>query len=101
MDLTADLEKIGGKSVFSWKNLVKKKAKEFDLKNLLKMKQSRSESKMKNLTYDKLNIQDYLTNLDVKLEKNRFRYRTRMTQFQGNFNGGGTTLYFKSLPVVY
>ena len=33
---------------------------------------------MKNLTYDKLNIQDYLNNVNVNLTKNTFRYRTRM-----------------------
>ena len=42
---------------------------------------------MKNLNYDKLHLQDYLINLDVKLAKNVFRYRTRMIQFDGNFNG--------------
>ena len=88
LGLPADLDFIEKKSVFSWKNCVKKKAKEFELRNLLNMKNSRSESKLKNLNYDKLEIQSYLTNLDVNLAKNTFKYRTRMIQFQGNFGGG-------------
>jgi hypothetical protein len=87
MDLPVDLEEIEKKSIFSWKNLVKKKAKELELRKLLNMKVSKSRSKMKNLNYDKLHLQDYLINLDVKLAKNVFRYRTRMIQFDGNFNG--------------
>ena len=75
------------KSIFSWKNIVKKKSKEFELRKLLNMKEYKSKSKVKNLNYDKLHIQDYLINLDVKLAKNVFRYRTRMIQFDGKFNG--------------
>ena len=56
LDLPADLDLIGGKPVFSWKNVVQKEAKECEIRNLLNMKESRSESKMKNLSYDKLNI---------------------------------------------
>ena len=77
--------------MFSWRNLVKKKTKEFELRNLLNKKDSSSGSKMSNLTYEKLNLQNYLTNFDVELAKNIFRYRTRMIQFHGNFSGGGPT----------
>jgi hypothetical protein len=86
LDLPVDLEEIEKKSIFSWKNLIKKRAKEFELRKLLNNKATKGKSNMKNLNYDKLHLQDYLINLDVKLAKNVFRYRTRMIQFDGNFN---------------
>ena len=42
LDLTVDLEEIEKKSIFSWKNLIKKKAKEFELRKLLNMNESKS-----------------------------------------------------------
>ena len=69
-ELPVDLEFIEKKSIFSRKNLVKKKAKEFELRNLLDIKDTKNKTKMKNLKYEKLQIQDYLVNLDGKLAKN-------------------------------
>ena len=88
-NLPVDLDFIGNKSVFSWKNLVKKKAKEFEFKNLVEMKEKKNESKMRNLNYEKLILHEYLTSLDVHLAKNVFRFRVRMAQFSGNFKGQG------------
>ena len=41
------------------------------------------------MKYQKLEKQDYLTNLDVKLAKTAFRFKTRMAQFGGNCKGQG------------
>ena len=60
-NLPVDLDIIQKKSVLSWKNLVKREAKKFELARLLKLKESKSESKMKNLKYGKLEAQKYLT----------------------------------------
>ena len=87
--MPVDLDIIQKKSVLSWKNLVKREAKKFELERLLKMKESKSESKMKNLKYEKLEAQKYLTMLDVNLAKTVFRFRVRMAQFSGNYKGQG------------
>ena len=52
--LPNDLDLIQNKSEFSWENLV----------SLVKLKEEKSESKMKNLSYEK-----YLTLLDVRMAK--------------------------------
>jgi hypothetical protein len=89
LGLPADLEIIKKKSEFGWKVLVKKRAREYELKKLLEIKMEKSKSKMKNLGYDELKPQDYLKNLDVKEAKNVFRFRVKMTTFSGNFKGLG------------
>ena len=88
-NLPTDLDYISKKSVFSWKNLVKKNARTYELRNLTILKESRNESKMANLKYDQLKPQDYLSELDVREAKNVFRFRTRMANFNGNFRGQG------------
>ena len=67
-----DLETIEKKSVFSWKQLVKRKAKEYEVRRLVKLKESKNESKQKNLEYIKLEGAQYLTTKDVKLAKTLF-----------------------------
>ena len=91
LNLPNDLDLIQNKSVFSWKNLVKKKARAFELVSLVKLKEAKSESKMKNLSYEKLQTQKYLTMLDVRMAKTVFKFRVRMAQFSGNFMGQGPT----------
>ena len=44
---------------------------------------------MKDLKYEKLQIQEYLTKLDVYLAKTMFRFRVRMARFSGNYKGKG------------
>ena len=70
-NLTADLELIGKKSVFSRKNLVKKKFKEFEFKSLTELSTG------------------LLNELDVHEAKTVFKFRVRMAQFSGNFKGQG------------
>ena len=64
--IQVDLETIENKSVFSWKQLVKRKDKELEFRRLLKLKESKNESKLKNLEYEKLEGQQYLTTMDIK-----------------------------------
>ena len=55
----------------------------------MKLKESKNESKLKNLKYEKLEGQQYLTTMDVKKAKTVFRFRTKMAQFSGNYKGQG------------
>ena len=61
------------------------KSNEYALDYLLKMKQKHS--KMRNLQYEELKIQNYLKNenITVKEAQNLFRYRTRVARFKENF----------------
>ena len=88
-NLPEDLQIIGDKTLFSWKNLVKKKAKEFELRNMKNIKETKNKSKMSNLNYEKFERQEYFTTLQVKHVKTLFRFRTRMAPFEGNFKGQG------------
>ena len=90
-NLPVDLAVIEKKSEFSWKTLVKRKAKEYELERLILLKETKNKSKMKDLEYEKLLAQEYLTNLDVHLAKTVFRFRVRMERFNGNFRGQGPT----------
>ena len=82
---------IASKSAQSFKKLVKSKVEQFSF-NILKKKQN-THSKMKNLNYDKLEMQDYLSckHINISEKKTIFRYRTRMENFGENFRGGKTT----------
>ena len=91
LGLPSNLATIRSKSTFSWKNLVKKKAKEYELEKLLEIKETKNKSKMKELRYKKLEMQTYLSELEVKIAKNLFRYRVKMANFGGNFKGQGPT----------
>ena len=88
-NLPVDIVSLEKKSEFSWKTLVKKKAKEYELNRLIKMKETKNESKLKDLEYDQLKTQEYLTNLNVHLAKTVFRFRSRMEKFSGNYKGQG------------
>ena len=68
---------------------MKKKAKEFEVRNMKNIKETRNKSKMSNLTYEKFERQEYFTTLEVKHAKTVFRFRTRMATFDGNFKGQG------------
>ena len=87
--LPCDLELIKKKSVFSWKNLVKKKAKEYEFSSMVNLKETKSESKMRKLNYEKLQAQDYLSKYEVKKAQTIFKFRVRMEKFSGNFKGRG------------
>ena len=82
------LENIKSMSKYSFKKLVMKKAKEFEFDRLLKIKVSKS--KMKNLSYTCLEIQDYLLLKDMNTSQAKalFKFRLRMAPFGENFRGG-------------
>ena len=83
--INLSLEEIKGKTEWSFKRLVKKKSNEYALDYLLKMKQKHS--KMDNLQYEELKIQNYLKdeNITVKEAQNLFKYRTKVARFKENF----------------
>ena len=87
--LTSDLAAIKDKSVFSWKTLVKKKARQFELERLVEIKETKNKSKMKNLGYKQLKRQEYLDKLQPYESKEVFRFRVRMAQFSENYKGRG------------
>ena len=83
--MNLSLEEIKEKTEWSFKRLVKTKSKEYALSHLLKMKHNHS--KMGNLQYEGLKIQNYLKNgnITVKEAQNLFKYRTKVARFKENF----------------
>ena len=88
LGLPDNLETLRKKSTFSWKTLVKKKTKEYELSKLLEIKKTKS--KLTKLDYNKLEMQEYLITLDSQMAKNVFRFRVKMANFNGNFRGHGS-----------
>ena len=84
--LEPDLNLIKSKSKWSFKTLIKIKAKEFALCFLLDKKDTHS--KLKNLNYRDLNMQDYLKELSTNEAQAVFAHRTRMSQYSENYRGG-------------
>ena len=91
-NIEEDLQAIKSKSKGAFKKLVKGKALEFEFTRLMTAKQPRS--KLMDLSYSKLELQEYL-----KLEHiNRFgaqtvfKYRVRMANFGENFRGKRDTV---------
>ena len=86
LDLNIDLsiEEIRKKSPNSFKRLVKVKTKEYTLDHLLKIKEKHS--KMDNLDYIDLKLQNYLKDekILVKEAKTLYRFRTRAAKFGEN-----------------
>ena len=87
LGIKLSLEEIERKSKMSFKNLVKIKIKEFalDSLNMVKIKHS----KMDNILYTELKIQDYLLSEEISVQQKRilFKFRTRMSNFEENFRG--------------
>ena len=83
--MNLSLEEMKGKSEWSFKRLVKTKSNEYALNHLLKMKQKHS--KMDNLEYEELKMQNYLKDgiISVKEAQNLFKYRTKVARFKENF----------------
>ena len=83
------LEEIKKKSKESFKNEVKREAKEYSMKLLLLKKAKHS--KMDNLEYEDLHIQDYfkLDSVTTSEVQEAFRFRTRMVKLGENFRGQG------------
>ena len=97
LDVIKDLEALGivksidqikSMSKYSYKKLVMKKAREFELNRCLEIKATKS--KMKNLIYPGLELQDYLLlkDMNVSQAKALFKFRLRMAPFGENFKGG-------------
>ena len=85
LEIDLSMEEIKNKSEWSFKRLVKIRSKEFTLDYLLNIKQRHS--KMDNLEYVELKIQNYLKDeeISVKEAQNLYRYRTRVAKFKENF----------------
>ena len=86
-EMSDNLDFIKSKSKYCFKNLVKEKAKKYELARLLEVKSTHS--KMANLKYHSLEIQEYLK-LDIcnsTQAKTMFRFRCRMENFSENFRG--------------
>ena len=83
--INLSFEEMKRKSEWSFKRLVKIKTKEYALDYLLKLKGKHS--KMSNLHYSELKIQNYLKNenISIKEAQNLFRYRTRVAKVKENF----------------
>ena len=79
-----NLEEIGKKSAYSFKKLIKIKSKEYAMDYLLELKSRHT--KMENLHYIELKLQDYLNNSEISVQeaKNLYRYRTRVAKFGEN-----------------
>jgi hypothetical protein len=82
------LDELRKQSQAQFKQLVKRKAQEFEFPRLMKLK-LKHESKMGNLNYSKLDMQKYLYsgNLDKNSAQTIFRYRVRMADYGENFRG--------------
>ena len=86
-DFKIELEEIIGKSKLGVKTMVKTKAKEFALLELLHKKQKHS--KLDRLQYNLLKLQDYykLPGVNISELRDAFKFRVRMAEFGQNFRG--------------
>jgi hypothetical protein len=80
-----NLKDIRKQSINAFKKLLIVKASLFEFSKLMKLKQGHS--KMENLEYSKLELQDYLkqNNMNAAEAKTMFTYRTRMASYGENF----------------
>ena len=71
----------------AFKKMINMKIKKYAFEYLIKLKGGHS--KMRNINYEKLQIQSYLENSQLSVENKRdiFSYRTRMAEFGENFRG--------------
>ena len=84
-NLEVDLDQLTKMSKNVFKKMVKKKLKEYSLGYLTTIKEKHS--KMDQLVYPKLKIQNYLKDrkISVQAAKSLFRWRTRSALFKTNF----------------
>ena len=77
--------------------MVKTRAKEYALELLLKKQESHS--KMENLSYTDIKIQDYFNSDQMNNEQKRmlFKFRTRKERFGENFRAGNDDVNVKKL----
>ena len=83
-------EKIKAKSSDTFKSFVKKRAVAYEFDRLMKLKNRENRSKMSDLSYSKLELQEYLklNTMSKEAAQTVFRYRVRMANYGGNFRGG-------------
>ena len=88
LNIKADLQALEGMAKSTFKNLVKCKGMEFALDQLNTEKFKHS--KMENLVYTDLQVQDYLLSTEITTEQKRnlFLFRTRMANNLENFRNG-------------
>ena len=91
-DISLSIDEIKVKSQYSFKRLVKIKAKEYALDSLLTIKNRHS--KMDKLEYVELKIQNYLNDdrIPVNEAQNLYRFRTRVADFKENFKNAYTNI---------
>ena len=84
------IEVIKSMSKYAFMKLVKKHAKEYEFDRFLEIKRTKAKSKMKDLFYNELKIQDYLLlkEMNASQAKALFKFRVRMAPFGQNFKGG-------------
>ena len=84
-EITKNLEQIKSMSKNVFKKLVKVKAKKYAFNYLLKLKSTHT--KMKNITYTELKLQNYLKsdNIPVYEAKNLYQFRVRAANFRENY----------------
>ena len=92
LNIPYTLEIIEKKSKETFKIIVKAKAKELALTNLLSKKESHS--KLDNITYRELKMQEYFQSDKFSIEQKLtiFRCRVRMERFGENFRGGNVAV---------
>ena len=90
LNLPCELSTICCKSTLSWKALVKRQVNIFEFKELSNLMSNMS--KLKELTYKELKMQNYMLEFDSKLAKLILRYRIRMSNYSGNFKGKGQVM---------
>jgi hypothetical protein len=90
--LTLSKDEIKRKSTESFKKIVKKEVGLLAFKTLMSIKDKHS--KMKDLNYSNLELQNYLQLPIITKEKAQhlFRFRTRMANFKSNFKNGNTEI---------
>ena len=88
LGITEDLNVIKSKTKDTFKKHVKQKAREAALEMLLKKKSEHS--KLNNLEYTELTIQNYFKSKGISKEQARliFKFRSRMVLFGQNYRGG-------------
>ena len=86
--ITANLNEIEKMSKLTFKNLVKKKAKDYEFNRLMEIKIRKS--KLKDIEYTKLETQEYLNlkTMNASQAKALFKFRVRMAPFGENYRGG-------------
>ena len=87
-NISLEFDSIRKRSKESFKNLVKRKSEEFELKRLTAIQEGHS--KMENLYYTEVKMQEYMKTPGISVEQaqNLFRWRVRMSPFGENFRGG-------------